>query len=197
MDAKQFFLAGDEPRSEVQVDLSTTEDIDALRTSLAGAYAIVEPSGIGFESEGRQLFELDELKNVSGSIGITIDGHSIRSVPGPKGLPFLGSYLEVYPDHLGNNQRYFDKYGPLFQTTTMGMTQIQCNDPNLAQIAFTESQFFSKIISNNSNHPLHPIHNPYSGVFTSDTDNPSWKLVHKYLPPALGPKAVRHYVSST
>lgn len=25
------------------------------------------------------------------------------------------------------------------------------------------------------------------------TDSDSWKIVHKYLPPALGPKAVRHY----
>ena len=25
------------------------------------------------------------------------------------------------------------------------------------------------------------------------TDLQRWKLVHKYLPPALGPKAVRHY----
>jgi hypothetical protein len=25
------------------------------------------------------------------------------------------------------------------------------------------------------------------------TNVPRWKIVHKYLPPALGPKAVRHY----
>lgn len=152
-------------------------------------------AGIGFQSEGRELSSLDEVKNATGAISITIDGHPVHDVPGPKGLPFLGSYLEVYPDHLGNNKRFFDKYGPLFQTTTMGMTQIQCNDPELAAIVFNESQFFSKIISNNPNHPLHPIHSDKTGVFTSDTDEPAWKLVHKFLPPALGPKAVRHYVS--
>lgn len=30
-------------------------------------------------------------------------------------------------------------------------------------------------------------------MFLADTSDPSWKAVHKFLPPALGPKAVRHY----
>lgn len=45
MGIKEFSLAGDAPSSAVQVDVSNTKDIDALKTSLAGAYAIVEPNG--------------------------------------------------------------------------------------------------------------------------------------------------------
>ena len=30
-------------------------------------------------------------------------------------------------------------------------------------------------------------------MFLADTSDPNWKDVHKFLPPALGPKAVRHY----
>jgi hypothetical protein len=135
----------------------------------------------------------------------------------------------VYPDHLGNNQRLFDKYGPIFKSTNMGKTVCQTNDPVIGQIAFTESEFFSKEI--NDDHPLKPIKQEAAGVFVSDTSNPyvelrpdwrdilltycqqsvillpahlaidlelptdlsRWKIVHKYLPPALGPKAVRHY----
>lgn len=45
MDAKKFFLAGDNESTAVQADISETTDIDALKASLAGAHAIVEPSG--------------------------------------------------------------------------------------------------------------------------------------------------------
>lgn len=30
-------------------------------------------------------------------------------------------------------------------------------------------------------------------MFLGDTDTPEWRVAHKFLPPALGPKAVRHY----
>lgn len=56
---------------------------------------------------------------------------------------------------------------------------------------FAESDFFTKLI--NKNHPLYPIKNQAAGVFLGDTDTPEWKVAHKFLPPALGPKAVRHY----
>jgi len=73
----------------------------------------------------------------------------------------------------------------------MGRTSYQINDPKLAEIIFGETDFFTKEI--NSNHPLYPIKDQEAGVFLSDTTSPSWKIVHKFMPPALGPKAVRHY----
>lgn len=97
----------------------------------------------------------------------------------------------VFPDHLGNNQRLFEKFGPIFQTSNYGSINCQCNDPELVEIIFTESEFFSKQIT--QEHPLHPIKESKAGVFVADTSDPSWKVVHKYLPPAFGPKAVRHY----
>ncbi|KAK5628325.1 hypothetical protein RRF57_004040 [Xylaria bambusicola] len=32
-----------------------------------------------------------------------------------------------------------------------------------------------------------------AGIFLGDTDTEEWRIAHKFLPPALGPKAVRHY----
>jgi cytochrome P450 len=113
-------------------------------------------------------------------------------VPGPKGAPWIGNYFSIFPDHLGNNERMFQRYGPIFQSTTMGRKVMQTNDPVLALIALQESDFFSKKTSN-ENHPLYPLRDNVSGVFLSDTDDPSWKIVHKFMPPCLGPKAVRHY----
>lgn len=108
-----------------------------------------------------------------------------------EGLPFFGNYFEVFPEHLGNHQRMFDRYGPIFRENNMGATSYQINDPKLVEIVFAESDFFTKEI--NSSHPLYPIKDQQAGVFLADTSSPSWKIVHKFLPPALGPKAVRHY----
>lgn len=73
----------------------------------------------------------------------------------------------------------------------MGRTVYHSNDPEIAAIAFAESDFFTKKI--NENHPLFGIKQPQAGVFLGDTDTPEWRVTHKFLPPALGPKAVRHY----
>jgi cytochrome P450 len=124
-------------------------------------------------------------------VAISVDGKKAREVPGPKGLPYFGVFFEVYPDHLGNHQRLFDMYGPMFKTTAMGRTIYHTNDPALASIVFAESDFFSKVI--NEDHPLYPIRNKEAGVFLGDTNTEEWRIVHKFLPPAFGPKAVRHY----
>lgn len=125
------------------------------------------------------------------AVVVSIDGHKVREAPGPKGLPYFGNYFEIFPDHLGNHQRLFDMYGPLFKSTSMGRTTYHTNDPALASIVFSESEFFSKLI--NEDHPLYPIKNQQAGVFLSDTNTEEWRIVHKFLPPAFGPKAVRHY----
>lgn len=73
----------------------------------------------------------------------------------------------------------------------MGNAVHQTNDPDLGRIVFTENEFFSKEIV--PGHPLFSVKSQEAGVFLGDTNHPSWKIVHKFLPPALGPKAVRHY----
>lgn len=132
-----------------------------------------------------------DVLDANGPVEITIDGKAVRDVPGPKGLPYVGNYFEIFPDHLGNHHRLFEKYGPLFKTNNMGVTNYFTNDPALATIVFTESDFFSKEII--PGHPLHPIKNNNAGVFVGDTNTEEWRVAHKFLPPFFGPKAVRHY----
>ncbi|UKZ78934.1 hypothetical protein TrVFT333_006681 [Trichoderma virens FT-333] len=45
----------------------------------------------------------------------------------------------------------------------------------------------------NKSHPLAALKPLAAGVFLGDTDTPEWRVAHKFLPPALGPKAVRYY----
>ncbi|UKZ52380.1 hypothetical protein TrVGV298_006156 [Trichoderma virens] len=191
MPEQQFYFLGEPISSAKHIDVDTTLDLDGLKHLVAAHFAIVEPNGIGFQAQDKFLSELSEVVSSSSPVAITIDGHEVRDIPGPQGLPYVGNYLEVYPDHLGNHQRLFDQYGPIFKTTNMGRTVYQTNDPVISAIAFAESDFFSKKI--NESHPLAGLKTPAAGIFLGDTDTPEWRVAHKFLPPALGPKAVRHY----
>lgn len=148
--------------------------------------------GVGFiSSGGRCLTSLPEVLAADEPIAVSIDGNAVREIPGPKGLPYLGNYTQIYPDHLGNHQRLFDTYGELFAVTSLGTKWHYTNDPNLCNIFSTESEFFSKKII--PGHPLHPFNLEPAGIFFGSTDSENWRVTHKFLPPALGPKAVKHY----
>jgi hypothetical protein len=57
--------------------------------------------GIGLQDlKGQDLEDLDAVLDCDEDIGITVDGQAIRDPAGPAGLPLVGSYYEVFPDHL-------------------------------------------------------------------------------------------------
>jgi cytochrome P450 len=147
--------------------------------------------GIEFSGQDICLTDISEIIKSTAPVAITIDGHAVRDVPSPNGLPFVGNFFQIFPDHLGNHQRLFDQYGPVIKTNTLGRTVYQTNDPAISAIVLNETDFFTKKI--NEAHPLYALKTPSAGVFLGDTDTPEWRVAHKFLPPALGPKAVRHY----
>ncbi|KAI1160115.1 cytochrome P450 [Nemania serpens] len=192
MSTKQFYLLGESPATARDVEIPAQIDLEGLQHLIASSFAIVEPLGIGFTSQDTFLSTVADVLSSEEAIAISIDGKAVRDVPGPKGFPYVGNYFEIYPDHLGNHQRLFESYGPLIRTTNFGSTVYSTNDPQLANIVFAESDFFTKLIT--KDHPLYPIKNKEAGVFLGDTDTEEWRVAHKFLPPALGPKAVRHYI---
>ncbi|KAK3387849.1 cytochrome P450 [Podospora didyma] len=193
MSAKLFYLLGEPVSTAKEIEVASSLSEDDLKHLVASHFAIVVPDGISFLSEQRntQLPSLSEILETDEPIAISIDGKRVRDPPGPKGLPYVGNFFEIYPDHLGNHQRLFDTYGAVIKTVSMGRTIYLTNDPAIAAMAFTEGDFFSKRII--EGHPLFPIKNEQAGVFLGDTDTEEWRIVHKFLPPAFGPKAVRHY----
>jgi hypothetical protein len=57
--------------------------------------------GIGLQdSKGNDVPDLDAVLDCDEDLGITVDGEPIRDPAGPEGLPLVGSYYEVFPDHL-------------------------------------------------------------------------------------------------
>lgn len=90
----------------------------------------------------------------------------------------------------GNHARFFQKYGPIIKYESLGKVNYLTNDPAIATVAFQESAFFSKLIT--PDHPLAGIKDNRP-LFVSDTDTDAWRQSHKFIPPAMAPKAVRHY----
>lgn len=82
--AKSFFLAGEEPSTAIDVDISSATDFDALKLVIAGNFAICDQQGIAFQANGNELSDFDAVKEADVPVGITIDGHSVRDVPGGK-----------------------------------------------------------------------------------------------------------------
>ena len=94
MTAKDFYLSGEASATAVTLDISPANDTVTLQRMIANHFGIVVPESVGFESAGAELPELGDVESTVGKIGVTVDGHAVREVPGPAGLPFLGNYLE-------------------------------------------------------------------------------------------------------
>ncbi|KAH6867381.1 monooxygenase [Thelonectria olida] len=191
MATKQFYLLGEAASTAREIEIPQSSDLEELQNIVASHFAIVKPKGVGFIYNDRRLTAVSDILDKDEPVAVSIDGNAVREVPGPTGIPYFGNYLEIYPDHLGNHQRLFEKYGPLFVTNNMGSQIYQTNDPELSQVFFAEDHYFTKHIV--PGHPLYPIKSQEAGVFLGDTDTEQWRQAHKFLPPALGPKAVRHY----
>ena len=119
------------------------------------------------------------------------DNRVIRKPPGPRSLPLVGNHYELYPDPLGNYDRLFARYGPIIKTVNMGTTTYQTNDPEIARYVLREGDLFTKTTSDPS-HPLYYMRHQ-SSLFTCDTDSPAFPMSHKFVPPALSPRAVAHH----
>lgn len=91
--AATFYLAGNDESQSFQIDLSDVTDLEALRIKAAGEFHVVDPSGIAFQVKDIPVNDLEEIRSTEEAVGITIDGHTVREVPGPKGLPFVGQVV--------------------------------------------------------------------------------------------------------
>ncbi|KAE8368591.1 cytochrome P450 [Aspergillus caelatus] len=187
----QFYLVGDDITTTQSIDVDSHWKFEDLQRAVGGVFHVALPTGISFHSENETLSSVADIISVESSpIGLRIDGNAVQTPQGPPGLPLVGSFYEIFPDHLGNHYRLFRKYGPLIKTINMGKTTYLTDDPQVASVCLAESAYMTKKI--NENHPLWGVKDN-TAIFIGDTETENWRLAHKYLPPAMGPKAVRHY----
>lgn len=50
--------------------------------------------GLSFHVGDVTLSSLEDIRRSKDTITVKVDGHALRSVPGPTGVPLLGNYLE-------------------------------------------------------------------------------------------------------
>ncbi|KAL4901101.1 hypothetical protein BDW74DRAFT_187950 [Aspergillus multicolor] len=195
----RFYLIGDEPSSAQAVDVEAQWKFEDLQRAVGLVFHIAQPLadkvGITFHasSSSEPLSSVNDVLTATPSsspIGLLINNNPVQAPQGPPGLPIVGSFYEIFPDHLGNHYRLFRKYGPVIKTTNMGKTIYLTDDPMVAATCFAESHYMTKKI--NENHPLWGVKDN-TAIFIGDTETENWRLAHKYLPPSMGPKAVRHY----
>ncbi|KAE8134687.1 cytochrome P450 [Aspergillus pseudotamarii] len=187
----QFYLVGDDIATTQSIDVDSHWKFEDLQRAVGGVFHVALPTGISFHSENETLSSVADMISVDSSpIGLRIDGNAVQTPQGPPGLPLVGSFYEIFPDHLGNHYRLFRKYGPVIKTTNMGKTTYLTDDPQVASVCLAESAYMTKKI--NEDHPLWGVKDN-TAIFIGDTETENWRLAHKYLPPAMGPKAVRHY----
>ncbi|KAL6150355.1 hypothetical protein ACJBU6_10652 [Exserohilum turcicum] len=125
---------------------------------------------------------------------ILVNNRRIRDPQGPTGVPFFGNYFDIYPDHVGNYRRLFGTYGQVIKVRNIGRDFYLTNDPEVAKLAFRDGEYFTKAPTS-PNHPLHGIEDP-TALFLCDTESPAWKEAHKFLPPSMSPRAMRHHLPS-
>jgi hypothetical protein len=107
-------------------------------------------------------------------------------------LPFISGFYEIFTDHSGNHYQHPQKYGRVIKTTNTGKTTYLTDSPDVALVALTESANFTKKID--EDHPLWDIEDNIS-IFIKNSENENWRLTHKFLPPVMDPKAMKHHRS--
>lgn len=142
-------------------------------------------------TSGSLIETLHDAETYKKKITVKVDGKLVRHPEGPRQLPIVGNFLEIYPDHMGNHDRLFRRYGNVVKTVNMGTTTYLTNDPRVSQVVLSESEFFTKTTSD-PNHPLFHMKDD-NALFMCDTASPAFKDSHKFIPPSMSPKAVRRY----
>lgn len=196
MTRQQFFI-GQQPHCRYEsVEVPSLGNIEQLKGNLGRLFSFADPLAIRFYSErDGNLQSLDAIESTKEPIELRIaGGASVRSPPGPRALPFVGNHYEIYPDPLGNYDRLFARHGPVIKTTNRGTTTYITNDAEVSRHVLRESELFTKTTSE----PTHPLFymNEQTALFTCDSDSPAFPLAHKFVPPALSPRAVAHYTPS-
>jgi hypothetical protein len=119
---RTFYLVGGLESSTRQLEIGEPAALEDLRPGIAAAYNILCPADICFHNGNTALRNIENIEELLAceAVGITVAGHSVREPQQPVGIPGFGNHFEIYPDHVGNHQRLFNKYGAVIRTDNLG-----------------------------------------------------------------------------
>ncbi|KAH7028648.1 cytochrome P450 82A2 [Macrophomina phaseolina] len=178
--------------SSQSFQLGAYKTFEDFHNAVSKRYNILADKDVALYQRSKKLHHLDEIEE--GPVSVVVSGRGIKDPQGPTGIPFFGNYFDIYPDHVGNYRRLFETYGGVIKVQNVGRTFYLTNDPEVAKLAFRDGEYFTKAPTS-PGHPLHGIEDP-SALFLCDTESPAWKEAHKFLPPSMSPKAMRHHLPS-
>lgn len=114
----------------------------------------------------------------------------MSSIPGPKGLPFVGNLLQLPRDRLTQHfMALAREHGGIFVINFAGYRLPFVCSAELAEVVCNEKHF-RKLISPPLT-TLRPLAG--DGLFTANGDEPNWALAHRILIPAFSQRARRLY----
>ncbi|KAI2628552.1 cytochrome P450 [Hypoxylon sp. NC1633] len=194
MATKQFFLAGRENGATAGIQVSSAEPLSDLKHDVANVFSIANQDCVSFHSSTGNLNTVESILSHDSPIKVKVDGNPVRDPFSPREFPIIGNYMEIFPDHMGNHERLFAKYGGVIKTVNMGTTIYVTGDPRVSEVVMSESEYFTKKTSD----PSHPLYfmNDQTSLFMCDTDSPAFHISHKFIPPSMSPKAARRYTGS-
>ncbi|KAK1977272.1 putative cytochrome P450 monooxygenase [Colletotrichum cereale] len=187
--SQEFFIGTLARGRRREVDTSTLETLHQLGSTIGRLFSFADATSLRYHdsADGSELSSLEAVTSCGAPVEVRASNDApVRPPPGPEGLPL------IYPDPLGNYDRLFARYGPVVKTTNMGTTTYHTNDPDVARHVLREGDLFTKTTSDPS-HPLFYMQ-LQSSLFTCDSDSPAFAVAHRFIPPALSPRAVAHHL---
>lgn len=102
---------------------------------------------------------LDPIQTLMQLLRKMLDGgnsnfRSFADIPGPSGLPFIGTALHYIKKSttlkeflMMHGRTYFEQYGPIYKETIMGKTIVYISDPKDAEIVYkAEGKYPKRVI---------------------------------------------------
>ncbi|KAE8453927.1 hypothetical protein EG329_007703 [Mollisiaceae sp. DMI_Dod_QoI] len=110
-----------------------------------------------------------------------------QPIPGPKGLPFVGNFLDLADEEapLRALEHMAELYGLIYKLERNKNKLLIVSSVAMAEELFDETRFQKAppgALANKSERP--------AGLFTARNDDPDWGEAHRILVPAFGPMAI-------
>lgn len=116
-----------------------------------------------------------------------------NAVPGPRGLPVVGSALQMLRDPLRFLQQATATYGPIFEVRLGNRNVVFVSSAEFAE-PILGREFEDTTLSASMREALYPM---LGESVATTVDSEFWRTLHRQLLPMMSPRMMRNYFEST